>query len=68
VRLAKPFGAPRLEAACLRALEVGARTYGSVKSILDNRLDGQPVQRPQGPEDGVLTLTHPNIRGSRYYH
>jgi transposase len=68
VRLAKPFGAPRLEAACLRALQVGARTYGSVKSILDNRLDGQPVQRPQGPEGGVLTLTHPNIRGSRYYH
>jgi len=68
VRLAKPFGVARLEAACLRALEVGARTYGSVKSILDNRLDGQPVQRPHGPEDGVLTLTHPNIRGSRYYH
>jgi transposase len=68
VRLAKPFGAPRLEAACLRALEVGARTYGSVKSILDNRLDGQPVHRPQGPENGVLTLTHPNIRGPRYYH
>jgi transposase len=68
VRLAKPFGPVRLEAACLRALEIGARTYGSVKSILDNRLDGQPVQRPQGPPDGVLALAHPNIRGSRYYH
>jgi|HubBroStandDraft_3_1064219.scaffolds.fasta_scaffold13318_2 transposase len=68
VRLAKPFGPVRLEAACLRALEVGARTYGSVKSILDNRLDGQPVQRPHAADDGGLTLTHPNIRGSRYYH
>jgi transposase len=68
VRLTKPFGVARLEAACLRALEVGVRTYGSVKSILDNRLDGQPVQRRHGPEDGVLTPAHPNIRGSRYYH
>jgi transposase len=68
VRLTKPFGVVRLEAACLRALEVGARTYGSVKSILDNRLDGQPVHRAHGAEDGALALTHPNIRGSRYYH
>ncbi len=68
VRLVKPFGPIRLEAACLRALQVGARTYGSVRSILDNRLDGQPVHRPRDAEDGGLTLTHPNIRGSRYYH
>ena len=34
--------ATRVEAACRRALEVGAKTYGSVKSILDNHLDGQP--------------------------
>jgi transposase len=65
VRLARPFGPVRLEAACLRALQVGARTYGSVKSILDNRLDGQPVR--QGAEEGMAIL-HPNIRGPRYYH
>lgn len=68
VRLVKPFGPVRLEAACLRALQVGARTYGSVRSILDNRLDGQPVHRPRDAQDASLTLTHPNIRGSRYYH
>ena len=34
--------ATRVEAACRRALEVGVKTYGSVKSILDNHLDGQP--------------------------
>ena len=68
--LAKPFGAARLEAACLRALAVGARNYGSVKSILDNRLDGQPVRRPRADPDGdeVPAIAHPNIRGSRYYH
>jgi transposase len=65
VRLARPFGAARLEAACLRALEIGAKTYGSVKSILDNRLDGQPRR---APHDGEAVLVHPNIRGPRYYH
>ena len=70
VRLAKAFGPIRLEAACERALQVGARSYGSVKSILDNRLDGQPVRRPRADRDGdeVPAIAHRNIRGSRYYH
>ncbi|MHB8739512.1 MAG: IS21 family transposase [Candidatus Dormibacteria bacterium] len=67
VRLAKPFGAARLEAACLRALQIGARTYGSVKSILDNRLDGKPVARLACAEEEPAAA-HTNIRGSRYYH
>jgi transposase len=65
VRLVKPFGAPRVEAAASRALDIGARTYGSVKSILDNNLDRQAAQ-PRGA-DGVA-IVHPNIRGARYYH
>jgi transposase len=70
VRLAKPFGVSRVEAACLRALQIGARTYGSVKSILDNRLDGQPVLRlaAASPEEVPPASVHPNVRGSRYYH
>jgi transposase len=68
VRLARPFGPARLEAACLRALEIGARTYGSVKSILDNRLDGQPLVRLGVGSDEEPAPAHPNIRGSRYYH
>src|SRR6202789_497179 len=44
VRLAGPFGAARLEAAAERAIEIGARTYGSVKSILDNSSIGNPPQ------------------------
>jgi len=69
VRLAKLFGPVRLEAACLRALEIGARTYGSVRSILDNRLDGQPVlSLAARSEEAPPASFHPNIRGSRYYH
>jgi transposase len=39
VRLVRSFGAARLEATAERAIEIGARTYGSVKSILDTKLD-----------------------------
>ena len=49
VRLARSFGAARLEAAAERAIEIGARTYGSVKSILDNKLDRKPAPKaPRG--------------------
>jgi transposase len=65
VRLVKAFGASRVEAAAMRALDIGARTYGSVKSILDNNLDRYAAQ--QRDADGAAIL-HPNIRGSRYYH
>jgi len=65
VRLAKVYGVARLEAACERALLVSARSYGAVKSILDNRLDGQPVRRRDGEAGGAVA--HPNIRGSTYY-
>ncbi len=68
VRLAKGVGVPRLEAACLRALQIGTLTYGAVKSILDNRLDGQPIRRARGADDDGPSIDHPNIRGSGYYH
>jgi transposase len=65
VRLVRPFGADRLEAAATRAIEIGTLTYGSVRSILDHRLDRQAPSRP--PADGAPVL-HGNIRGPGYYH
>jgi transposase len=65
VRLVRPFGANRLEAAATRAIEIGTLTYGSVRSILDNRLDRQAGHT--APAEGAPIL-HPNIRGPRYYH
>jgi hypothetical protein len=59
------YGAQRLEAAAERALEIGARTYGSVKSILDNNLDRRPAATR--PTD-TTPILHPNIRGPRYYN
>lgn len=64
IGLAKRFGAERLEAAALRALEIQARNYPSVKSILEKGLDRIPA--PKSPEREPIL--HTNIRGSGYYH
>jgi transposase len=64
LRLAKSYGRDRLEAACNRALEIGARSYSSVNSILKNNLDRK---RPETPADGPA-ITHDNIRGPTYFH
>jgi transposase len=66
LRLMRHYGAERLEAACRRGLEIGARSYGSINSILQHGLDRQPP--PRAAEETELPLDHPNIRGSRYYH
>jgi transposase len=64
IRLAKTYGPDRLEAACARALEIGARSYSSVNSILKNNIDRK---RPEPATDGPA-ITHPNIRGAGYFH
>jgi transposase len=62
--LARPHGPEALEAACERAIEINARTYASVKSILANNLHRK---RPDPPAEGPA-ITHANIRGPAYYH
>jgi transposase len=64
LRLAKSYGRERLEAACSRALEIGARSYSSVNSILKNNLDRQ---RPATSADGPA-IAHDNIRGPTYFN
>jgi transposase len=64
IRLLKSYGRDRLEAACGRALEIGARSFTSVNSILKNNLD---AKRPAAAADGP-SIAHPNIRGPRYFH
>ena len=66
LRLARQYGAERLEAACDRGLDIGARSYGSIHSILKHGLDRQP--RRAEPGRASCLPDHPNIRGSRYYH
>ncbi len=64
--LARQYGNDRLEAACTRALLIGAPSRKSVASILKSGLDQQPLPGTQQLE---LTLpAHANVRGPDYYH
>jgi transposase len=65
LRLVRSFGTARVEAACQRGLDIGARSYGSVLSILRHGLDR--AQRPE-PVPDEPPLRHGNIRGGGYYH
>jgi transposase len=64
IRLVKSYGRDRLEAACGRALDIGARSFTSVNSILKNNLD---AKRSAPAADGPA-IAHHNIRGARYFH
>ncbi len=50
---------------CERGLDIGARSYGSIHSILQNGLDRARTSSPAG--QGTLPVDHPNIRGTGYY-
>jgi transposase len=54
LRLANTYGRERLEAACSRALDIGARSYSSANSNLKNSLDRR---RPAMPAEGPPTAT-----------
>lgn len=64
-RMEKEFGAERLEAACARALDIGAHSLTSVRSILNTGLDRQGPPKADFQE---AAFHHPNVRGSDYYH
>jgi transposase len=66
LRLARRDGNGRLEAACGRALAVGARSYRHVDSILKNGLDRIALSEPTPARQEAL-LFHENLRGSGYY-
>ena len=59
MRLARTYPAERLEAACRRALDIGALGYGSVKSILSTGLDRVEEDRSAHPRPARRTRPHP---------
>lgn len=65
LRLGQAYGEARLEAACARALAIGADSYRSIASILDKGLDRRPVPTPAS---GAAPIAHANVRGAKYYH
>jgi len=63
IRLGKAVGAPRMAAACRRALHFNTCSYTSLKSILQNNLDAQTLEQEAPPPSPV----HENLRGGPYY-
>lgn len=62
--LEKTYGRARLDAACRRGLQIGARSVSSIRSILKTGLDQAFLDLTPDPEP----LRHANIRGQRYFH
>jgi transposase len=65
MRLGKRYGDDRLEAACQRAMAIGAYSYKSIESILKHDLDRQPL--PGKTPTALSDVHHGNVRGPRYY-
>ena len=63
IRLGKAVGHARLEAACRRALHFHTCSYASIKSILEKRLEAQPLEQ----ELPLPSPAHENLRGGPYY-
>ena len=64
-KLAKEYGEERLDSACQRAIEIGASSPASVRSILRSQLDKQASTSEERQE---ASFDHDNVRGSTHYH
>lgn len=65
IRLAKHYEPERIEAACRRAIVLGAYSYTSVKSILEHGLDRRPLSSDDPKPH--RRRHHRNVRGGDYY-
>jgi transposase len=63
LRLFRGLDPARAESISARALAIGALTYKSIASILENNLD-----RAAASSDGDTVIKHPNVRGPGYFH
>jgi transposase len=66
-RLAQKYDRARVEAACARAFEAGARSYRPVAAILSKSLDRAPALEVDRSAAAV-TCAHENVRGPDYYN
>jgi transposase len=62
--LKRRYGALRVEAACMRGLDLNARTSTAIADILKNGLERAYVETAPSSEP----IQHANIRGPGYYN
>ena len=65
IRSAKPYERARFDAACRRALAIGAPNRKSVLAILSRGLDATALEA--GDPQLSLSVAHENVRGGAYY-
>jgi transposase len=65
LRLGDKYGSGRLEAACTRAVTLGAYSYTSIDAILKKGLDQRPLERADAAS--TPKTRHENVRGGSYY-
>lgn len=63
--LARHHGEDRLQAACTRALAMGARSISSVKSMLERGMEAAELYENEAANDDPIA--HENVRGADYY-
>ena len=63
LRLARDFDPVRLEAACERALQLGALSYRAIRALIDAGSTAPAAPLPMQPE----LLAHDNLRGPTYF-
>ena len=66
LRVRQTLRSERLEAACERAFAAGARSYQSVKSILEQGAGSGFRSREQSPQRE--SIEHEHLRGPKYYN
>ena len=59
LRLAVDFSAPRLEQACVQALELRSYSYRAIRTLIE--------QPPRFAIPPALDLPHENLRGADYF-
>lgn len=67
LRLARVHGNERLDRACKRAHEAGARSFRHVAAILKNGLAEAPLHGEEEQTASAL-VAHENVRGPSYFH
>jgi transposase len=63
LRLFRGLDPARAESVSARAVAIGALTYKSIASILENNLD-----RASSSPENATVIDHPNVRGPGYFH
>lgn len=63
-KIEREFGGQRLNAACMVAIQHGAKSLKNIRSILKHGLDGVP----SAGEAQEAAFGHSNIRGPGYFH